>query len=167
GAEHNRVAYHDGTTWQSYAGLAPNASVQAVSAVALDDVCIGGQFNSIGVIEAQSVACWDGTNWEARSLPRPPDRPVVPPQPGFWNIGDLQRDPADGSLVAGGNFRLDLEDMTTGGGIARWTGSEWELIGGGIMEYGPGDTGYVAAMAFTPSGLYVGGTFRLANASMD
>lgn len=167
GAEHNRVAYHDGTTWQSYAGLAPNASVQAVSAVALDDVCIGGQFNSIGVIEAQSVACWDGTNWEARSLPRPPDRPVFPPQPGFWNIGDLQRDPADGSLVAGGNFRLDLEDMTTGGGIARWTGSEWELIGGGIMEYGPGDTGYVAAMAFTPSGLYVGGTFRLANASMD
>ncbi len=166
GASHTGVAYYDGAAWQGY-GLAPNRGVQTVSATGPDDVCIGGQFNTLGVIEAQNIACWNGSTWEARSLPlAPPETPSFPPRPGVWNIGDLQRDPADGSLVAGGNFRLD-ESETTGGGIARWTGSAWELIGGGVMEYGPGGTGNVLGIAITPSGLYIGGAFRFANASMD
>ena len=167
GAAHQRVAYHDGTGWQGYADLAPDRTVQTVSATGPDDVCIAGQFNTLGVIVAQNIACWNGSTWEARSLPlAPPETPSFPPRPGTWSVSDLQRDPADGSLVAGGNFRID-ESETTGGGIARWTGSTWELIGGGVMEFGPGGTGNVLGIAITPSGLYATGAFRFANASMD
>lgn len=167
GAAHDKVAYYDGTEWRGFAGLIPDKIVQSISAISLDDICIGGQFNDLGTIEAQSVACWDGSSWSARSLPPPPDLPRFPPQPGVWNVNDLQRDPDDGSLVAAGDFRLDLTDVTTGGGIARWTGSEWELIGDGLMENSPGSAGNVNAIVFAPSGLYAGGTFRYANASFD
>lgn len=166
GEEHAGVAYHDGTAWQGYADLAPDRGVQSVSATGPDDVCIGGQFSDLGVIAAVSAACWNGSTWEARSLPPPPDRPTFPPLPGMWNVLDLQRDPSDGALFAAGNFR-DIMDSTSGGGIARWSGTEWEFIGGGVMEYGPGGDGSVSSMAITSSGLYVAGTFRFANASED
>jgi hypothetical protein len=155
GAAHARVAYHDGTSWRGYAGLAPDAFVATVSAVAPGDVCIGGGFSTLGVVASRGVACWDGAAWQARSLP----------DLGAFTVNDLQRDPAGGSLVAGGSFRLD-EELDTGGGIARWTGTEWALIGGGVMQFGPGESGNVVGLAFTGSGLYVGGRFGAVNASL-
>lgn len=161
------VAYHDGSAWRGYEGVAPDRIVQSISAVALDDVCIGGQFATLGVVAAQNVACWNGSEWTARDFPPPP--PSGPPpfgRPTYWSINELKRDPADGSLVAAGSFQLD-DTGTKGGGIARWTGSEWALIGDGVMEFGPGSAGVVSSFVITPTGLYAGGTFRYANASMD
>ncbi|UJR84483.1 hypothetical protein [Sandaracinus amylolyticus] len=152
----SRVAYHDGTAWRGYAELAPDAYVATISAVAANDVCIGGGFTTLGAVAANKIACWNGTAWSARSLP----------EVGLPSVNDLQRDPADGSLVAGGTFRLD-ESETTGGGIARWTGSAWALIGDGVMRFGPGDSGSVINLAFAGTSLYVGGSIGAVNATLS
>lgn len=155
GVSLTRVALHDGTTWTGYAGLAPDLSVQTISATGPSDVCLGGRFTTLGVVEANHVGCWNGTAWQARSIPAGVNT----------GVADLERDPADGSLVAGGSFTVD---DATGGGIARWTGTAWELIGDGVVEFSlSGSAGSVAAIAFAPSGMYVGGRFRQANASLD
>lgn len=147
------LARYDGATWSGWAGLAPDGEVVAVSATSLDDVCIGGDFETIGPIAARDAACWNGTEWQARSLPLEFYR-------GFM---DLARDPADGSLVGSGDFLLD-DGGESGASIARWVGDRWELIGGGLMgEFGPGDHREARGVAFAASGMYVGGAFRLAN----
>ncbi|AKF03124.1 hypothetical protein [Sandaracinus amylolyticus] len=155
GASISRVAYHDGTAWRGYAGLVPDAYVATISIATASDVCIGGGFTTLGVIEANKIACWNGTEWSARSLPAV----------GLPSVNDLERDPADGALVAGGTFRLD-ESETTGGGVARWTGTEWALIGDGVMRFGPGSSGVVLDLAFVGSTLYVGGQIGAVNASL-
>ncbi|UJR82805.1 hypothetical protein [Sandaracinus amylolyticus] len=149
------LARFDGTTWTGYAGLAPDGTVQAISATSLNDVCIGGSFSTLGVVASRGAACWNGTAWQARPLP-------FEHYIGFY---DLQRDPADGSLVGAGDFMLD-DTGTNGGSIARWVGDRWELIGRGVMsEFGPGSTKSVRGVAFAPSGMYVGGAFRAIDAA--
>lgn len=147
------IARWDGTTWTGYAGIAPDYAVKAISAVSLDDVCIGGEFRTLGIIPAIGAACWNGTEWQSRTLPLP----------DYRGIFDLQRDPADGSLVASGDFMLE-SPSERGGSVARWVVDHWEPIGGGVMsEFGPGSTKMVRGLAFVPSGMYAGGAFRLIN----
>lgn len=147
------VARFDGTTWVGYPGLAADGPVYAISATSLDDVCIGGQFESIAVTAARYVACWDGTAWQARSFPLE----------YYEGVLDLARRPADGVLVAGGNFMME-QPSDRGGSIAEWTGTEWALMGGGVMtELGAGTTYSVRGVGFAPHGMYIGGAFVLAN----
>jgi hypothetical protein len=147
GADIAGFARLDGETWSGY-GITPDATVEAISAITADDLCIGGSFSTLGAIEARYAACYDGT-WHARSMPLE----------FYIGVFDLARDPADGSLVAGGNFMLDETGMN-GGSIARWTGSAWALIGGGLTsELGLGGTKEVRGIAFAPTGMYVGGAF--------
>ncbi|WP_157068855.1 hypothetical protein [Sandaracinus amylolyticus] len=154
GVEAHGVARLDGTTWSGYAGLAPDRTVEAISATSLTDVCIGGSFSTLGVVASRGAACWNGTAWQARPLP-------FEHYIGFY---DLQRDPADGSLVGAGDFMLD-DTGTNGGSIARWVGDRWELVGRGVMSvFGPGSTSGVRGVAFVPSGMYVGGAFRAIDA---
>lgn len=158
GVDLNSVAMFDGTTWSGFAGLAPDGWVYAVSATSTSDVCIGGAFSTLGdfgagPVASRHAACWDGTAWQPR------------PTPAEFYIGiyTLERDPRDGSLVAGGNFMLD--DLgTNGGSLARWVTDHWELIGGGVMsEFGPGSTKEVRGIAFSGGDLFVGGGFDLVN----
>lgn len=140
------LARFDGA-WSGY-GITPDGSIEAISAISADDLCVGGAFYTLGVIEARYAACFDGT-WQARSMPID----------FYRGVFDLARDPAGGALVAGGDFMLD-ESGANGGSIARWNGSAWELIGGGVTsEFGPGSTKEVRGIAFAPSGLYLGGAF--------
>ena len=153
GADAAGLARWDGTTWSGYAGLAPDGVVEAISATSDDDVCIGGSFQTLGVVDATYAACWNGTEWQARSTPLP----------FYTGVFDLARDPADGALVAVGEFMLE-EPSDRGGSVARWETDHWELIGGGVMsELGPGTTQPVRAAVFAPSGMYVAGAFDVVN----
>jgi hypothetical protein len=149
------VARFDGATWSGYAGLVPDNTVTAISATSLDDVCIGGGFQTLGVIPARFAACWNGSAWQARSFPLE----------YYQGVFDLVRRPTDGALIAGGDFMME-EPSERGGSIAVWTGSAWELIGGGVMtELGPGTTRAVRGIVFAPHGMYAGGAFNLVNPS--
>ncbi len=148
------AARFDGATWTGFTDLAPDGAVHAIE-VSAGETCLGGSFETLGVIEARSVACFDGTTWTARSLPLP----------FYLGVYELARDPADGSLVAAGEFMLD-ETNENGGSIARWQTDHWELIGRGVMtEFGPGSTREVRSIAFTPAGMLVAGAFQLVDAA--
>src|SRR5699024_9171183 len=107
-------------------------------------VCIGGRFANIGSTAARSVACWDGSAWTAYDLPKVEQAVHV-----------LARHP-DGTLLAGGHFEGPDADGSEGGSIARWDGSGWERIGGGVHSL-PGAPGTVEGIAFGGTDMYIGG----------
>lgn len=74
-----RIARWNGTTWQSLGtGAGGSASVLGVSALAhfQDKLVAGGNFTSIGGVNASLIAQWDGAIWQPYGLGL--DRPVVP-----------------------------------------------------------------------------------------
>ncbi|HEX6810893.1 MAG TPA: hypothetical protein VF384_04645 [Planctomycetota bacterium] len=101
----------DGTTWNT---IGVTSSLVTSMAVAPNgDLYMGGDFTSVGLTVAQSLAVWDGTTWSAA------------PQSPMNSVAALlfQR---DGQLVASaGSFP---------GFIARWDGSQWVPMGGGLQQ---------------------------------
>jgi hypothetical protein len=148
------AARFDGTDWSGFTGLAPDGAIHAIE-VSGTEICLGGSFQTVGIIEARSVACFDGATWTARSLPLE----------HYLGVYDLAHDPADGTLVAAGEFMLD-ETGENGGSIARWQTDHWALIGRGVMtEIGPGSTRQVRNIAFTSGGMLIAGAFQLVDAA--
>ncbi|HYE03210.1 MAG TPA: hypothetical protein VD963_08235, partial [Phycisphaerales bacterium] len=91
-----------------------------------------------------SVLTWDGARWQSLGL--------------FVASSDLVNGPAvnalivhNGALVAGGAFFINGAPVN----IARWTGSQWEALGGGI-------TGTVRDLAIHNGDLVAGGLFTAA-----
>jgi hypothetical protein len=146
------LAVYDGSTWSSLGG---NPDL-GVSHVLLDgtEVCVGGRFQSIGEVPARNVACWDGSSWTAYDLPHE-----------AYEVRVLVRD-ADGALLAGGRFSLDPTDASTGGSLARWTGSGWEYIGDGVHSL-EGSPGLVEGIAVVGTDIYVGGYFNAVGPTLD
>ena len=140
-------AVWDGTTWASLGGN-PDSEVYT-ALVSSAEVCIGGHFANVGATVAQNVACWNGTAWIPRDMPIP-----------FYQVRVLARDAA-GALLAGGHFSLDDTDSSVGGSLARWSGSSWELVGGGVHVF-PGAPGYVEGIVSLGSDIYVTGYFVMA-----
>ncbi|UJR86774.1 hypothetical protein [Sandaracinus amylolyticus] len=165
------IARWDGARWSGYEGLqariecefcgdAVPGTIHTFLARGEHAFCVGGAFSTLGVIEAHSAACFDGTTWTARSMPLDVQ---AYGELGVASIYELTVDPSDSTLVAGGDFMLD-DTNENGGSIARWTGDRWALIGRGVMEAsGPGTTKAVRAVVFAPSGMYVAGAFDLVN----
>lgn len=141
----SHFAVWDGASWSGLGDGAPDGEVLALLSDA-HGVCIGGRFASVGTTSATNVACWESGAWEAYDLA---------------DIGNavhvLARDPG-GALVAGGRFPQSPEQVTEGGSIARWNGSDWEVIGGGVHSDGVGP-GLVEGIAFKGSDMYVAGRF--------
>lgn len=105
---------------------------------------VAGAFQTIGGIEADKLAAWDGATWTAHDVPIP-----------GW-IYTLVRD-ADGAWVVGGS--LAMGDEPTHGGVARRNAEgSWELLGGGFNSgWFPG---VVTALAVHEGALYAAGCFR-------
>jgi hypothetical protein len=122
------VAKWNGTEWMPLAGSAATA----VFALASDgpNLYVGGVFTAIGGIIASNVARWDGTNWS----------PL-----GFglhrWRINDVTGRPFDDGRV----FALAARERVVYGGgqfetagtinatnIAKWDGTNWSSLGGGL-----------------------------------
>lgn len=112
------LAIWDGSSWQAPPGGAPDAPVYAML-VEGTSVIVGGAFGTIGGITASRVAAFDGAAWTARDVAR-----------GEF-VFALARD-AHGDLFAGGSLPTDAEN--TVGGLLRWSGSAWELVGGGLAN---------------------------------
>ena len=133
----NYLVRWDGTRFHRF-GNGPNGKVRAAKFAANNDLIVGGDFRTIGGIEASGIARYDGNRW--------------------WPLGSgvdgelhsLATGP-NGEVFAGGKFN------TAGGvaskGIARWDGSQWVSMGGGLDPN-------VKTMALRSDGaLFVGGWF--------
>jgi hypothetical protein len=115
----------------------------------------GGWFTMAGGVPANNIAKWDGTSWS-------PLGQGVNDQ--VWDLAVFDDDgpgPRPPALYVGGYF-------TTAGGqpanrLARWDGSSWEPVGGGIN----GDVEALAVFDDDGAGphlpaLFVGGLFTVA-----
>lgn len=123
--------------WTAVAGAPEGtALVRLVGA----DLCVGT------VTESHEVGlhCLEGGSWTDKGFPAV--------QGDLYDLG-VQ----GGDLIAAGRFRLSDEDA--GGSLARWTGSAWELVGGGIE--GNGDP-IVTDMEIDGDKIYVTGSVTFA-----
>jgi hypothetical protein len=157
----NHIARFDGTGWSALGGGLTSSALCEVRALATFDdgngpqLYAGGTFTHADGIPANLIARWNGSAWSA--LPG-----------GGVDSGTVIRalcvhDDGNGpALYAGGDF-TQIGGVTTDG-IARWNGTAWSAVGGGISQYGPtGQPSVVNAIASHDDGngpaLFVGGDF--------
>jgi hypothetical protein len=141
------LAVWDGTTWAAPPGGATDGFAFTLVQDG-NDLLVGGSFGEIGGITAASVAAYDGTTWRALDFPGSA-------------VYALARD-ASNELYAGGTFG---DQFGPTGGIAHWTGTAWELAGGGLANRAL--DGVVTDLALHDGSLYVSGCFLSAGGDMD
>ncbi|MBX3222465.1 MAG: hypothetical protein KF795_18250 [Labilithrix sp.] len=134
------LAKFSNNTWSAVPNAPEGAEVVRVVGTS---ICVGGRFNpwSGGL----GVQCLENGTWQ--------DKPFGPDANG--NIADIGVQ--NGTLVAAGQFTLDM--MSDAGSLARWSGSEWELIGGGLEGIGAAN---VVDMEIDGDKIYVTGGIRFA-----
>jgi hypothetical protein len=134
------LAVWDGTAWTAPVGGAPTGFAFELVEDA-GQLLVGGDFTSVGGVPGNGVAAWTGTAWHPMGFAR------------GATVYALGRGP-DGQLYAGGA----LGDLGGGaGGIARWTGQTWALVGGGVVNRT--FPGVVTALASHQGSLYAAGCF--------
>ncbi len=112
---------------------------------------VGGSFTNCGGVLITNVAKWDGTNWSALGG-------------GIGYLNSLFDSFVtvvlwqNGQLYAAGSFTN--AGTVAAANLARWDGSTWSPVGGGISGGGGFLTGAVVNdLQFVGNDLYVAGTF--------
>jgi trimeric autotransporter adhesin len=165
----NQIAQWNGTSWAAVGnGTGPRRQTDfgleegQIHSMALGpdgSLYVGGYFNRIDGVPAQSIARWNGTSWSALG------RGVG--NPGFEEGQRSEADvyalavAADGTVYAGGDFSFAGE--VTAYSIAAWDGNEWSEVAGGLTtesEFDP--AGRVESLAIGNGQLYAGGYFTRA-----
>lgn len=140
GVSITNVAKRTATGWVALGTGGPTDYIETLKVVGTK-VCVGGNAFDLG------VRCFDGTTWQDLRA-----------NLAFGFVYSLAGD-SSGKLYAGGTFML--EGIDTGGGLASWNGTEWELVGGGLTgEFGQPD---VQAIGFDGDKLYATGLFAFAS----
>ena len=140
------LARWDGTQWLPAPDGAVDGPAFELLASSDGNVYVGGGFTQIGGIPANRVARWDGAQWTAMSMPQ------------ALRVLALELDD-EGTLFAGGSFVLDDGNIDSAG-LARWTGTAWEIEAGGVAQ-GPA-FGVVSDLLFRDGTMLVAGCFNQA-----
>src|SRR5690606_31418228 len=117
---------------------------------------VGGRLSLAGSVETQCIARWDGQQWTDVGGGFETPKSGATPSVAAMAVYDDGSGPA---LYVGGTFqRVGGRDALN---LARWNGSEWAEVGGGVGR-GPNDE--VLCLAVFDDGrgpaLYVGGQFE-------
>lgn len=140
------LAAWDGVAWSSVdGGVNSNGWVNSLAVTPQGHLVVGGHFRSIGGVSIGSgIARRDGATWHPLGLGVEGDVHAL-----LAVEGD--------SIIAGGDFTIAGSAAVS---LARWDGSAWSDVGGGI---GIGSSRLVRSLALTPDGtLVAGGHFRTA-----
>jgi hypothetical protein len=123
------IAAWDGTTWSDVGGgvLSPlNAAVTALaSAPGSGEFYAGGIFDTAGGVHAVGVAKWNGGNWSALGTDG-----VNGTQTETVYALTVYNDGSRPALYVGGYFTT--ADAIPVAHIARWDGTAWSSVGGGL-----------------------------------
>jgi hypothetical protein len=157
----NHITRFEGTSWRPLGGGLTASFINAVHALATFDdgngpqLYAGGTFTHADGMPASRIARWDGSAWAAL------------PGGGVDSGNEIRalcvHDDGNGpALYAGGDF-TQIGGITTRG-IARWDGTAWSALGGGISQSSPtGQVPFVKAIASHDDGngpaLFIGGEF--------
>ncbi len=168
GAAVDRVAFWNGTSWLPI-GEGPNGAIFTMTevldgdGVLPDGLYLGGVFEIVDEVHAESVAYFDGVDWHP--LGGGVDGSVEA-------LSVFDPDGAQGAkspiLVVGGAF-ISVEDDPSMQKVAAWDGAQWLSLGNG-MTGGIGTTTVNALTVWDRDGdgplapeLYAGGDFRKAD----
>ncbi len=141
------LALWNGQVWMPLmqtGAISATGGTGTISALAFGpngELVIAGQFASIGGIAATNLALYDWTS--VRPLANSIDGSITTLA---WIGSDL---------YVGGAFS-SIDGVPGTSCIARWNGTSWHAVGGGIRD------GNVSVLFADGSGLYVGGSFRQA-----
>lgn len=139
GAPAARIARWNGSSW-SAVGTGFGGVDAAVGALAVFDddgpgpvppaLYAAGSFTTAGPVEAKWIARWNGTAWTA--LGSGLSASFTSSGAGALAVFDEDGPgPGLGALFAGGSF--DNAGGLTAYNIARWNGSAWSTVGGGVI----------------------------------
>jgi len=150
GVAASRIARWDGTAWQPF-GTGVNGPMRCLMVTQAGDLVIGGTFSQVDGVAANCIARWDGSSWSAFGSGM-----TVVGIDGPYAIVEMP----DGDIVAAGFF--PNAGGSPVGNVARWDGSAWHAMGGGLntspLFTGSAFSAYVTANG----GLVVGGIFSTA-----
>ncbi|MGZ4964672.1 MAG: hypothetical protein ACXWC8_19120, partial [Limisphaerales bacterium] len=147
------IAKWNGTAWEPVGG-GVDGEVYAI-AVSGNNLYIGGSFSQAGDADALNIAVWNGNYWT--NLAAGLDTAN--------NDGGVNALLVSGTTVfAGGYFEASATNAMTN--IAKWNGTAWSPVGGGITyaTIDPNDTqvAYINTLAGNVTNLFVGGFFNVA-----
>lgn len=147
GTTAENLAVYDGQDWSQLGGAQPDGPVRTIEEMSDGRICIGGDFDQVGATDAGKTACYDGSQWQALGDP--------------LNSGvRVLLEDTNGDLLAGGTFSVPNDQGGSDIGVARWDGTAWQGVAGGVVG---GTVTSVRALAHGPNGeLFVGGTFSSA-----
>lgn len=158
----DRIARWDGEVWSALTsplGVGLGADSTAVHALHErgGSLYVGGEFSSVGSEGATGIARWDGSAWHALEAVSGENLT------GGVVQSIISFDDGDGSdLYVGG--RGFFVGGVLARNIARWDGTTWSTLGGGVSTLAP-QPGVNAMAVFddgTGAALYVGGRFDTA-----
>jgi hypothetical protein len=135
----------------SWSGVGGFAGVVLTMATDGTNLYVGGSFTNCGGIFITNVAKWNGTSWSTLGNGIGYYDSVFNPVANVlaWR---------NGQLYAGGSFTNASNVAATN--LARWDGSTWSQIGGGVAGAGSAFSGSpVSTLQFLGNDLYVGGNF--------
>ncbi len=146
------VGRWNGASWVPSAtvGFSPNpfgsGYVSNLVSLPNGDLVASGEFDSINGQPAANLARFDGVSWS--------------PMPGLAQVATLVV-LANGDLLAGGQFDFAVGNPQVLNSIARWNGTGWSPIGGGVTyTLAITHPGIVYSLQELPDGdLLVGGYF--------
>ena len=136
----NRLARWDGSQWHPM-GAGVNSYVQTLVAQG-GTVYAGGIFTLSGGLPVGRVAKWDGSHWQ------PLGEGVN--DPSGWPVVYAMAFVKDDLYITGGFYYAGGRPANH---IARWDGSQWHPLGGGLGGGGAG------ALTVSGRNVYVGGGF--------
>lgn len=149
----NNIVKWNGASWETLKTGITSGSVSAM-VVKGDVLYVGGNFKTVDDKQANNIIIWNKTSssWETMGQ-------------GLTSIGNATTNiqamviSPQGELVVGGDFlRTGTKVLNN---LARWTGSDWESIGGGVLGGG------VTALLYDGNDLYVAGGFEKAATNND
>lgn len=155
------IAKWDGTSWSPLgAGLSGGT---ATTLAVYDDgtgpaLYAAGDFGMAGGQPANGIARWDGTTWSALGS-------GASAVSGVGWLQDLQvYDDGTGPALYGSGWFTTMDGVPAEN-IARWDGTAWSAVGGGLTGWTCGGCGVQALAVFddgTGPGLYAAGDFGTA-----
>ena len=145
----NKIARWDGTNWSDLdGGLTGGLSFDAM-AIYNDELYCGGSFAFAGFpsyITVNGIARWNGTEWN--TVGNGVNDAVI----------TMVVDTIQNVLYVGGFFTKAISDDDTinVGGVAKWDGTKWSDVGGGV------NNNTIYTLGIYRGDLYVGGSFNMA-----
>lgn len=141
----NNIAVWNGSNWSAL-GSGVDGTVAAIAMLDNGNLYAGGVFETANENMVRNIAMWNGAQWSALT-------DVTSGVAGTNNeIRSLAVD-TDQTLYVGGNF--DEAGDTTANRIATWNGTNWRTLGSGT-------SGFVEAIAISPTEVFIGGNFAIA-----